>query len=112
MFLLLVSLNSCMRFALNLSPSLFPNLAASFFEECDHELARSSMPANLKMLEGLLKSDPDNTEILRMLSMGFCGYSMLFIEDDEPEIVNALRAVVPTAEPRVTAPVPALTVMA
>ncbi|MDB9823049.1 TRAP transporter TatT component family protein [Deltaproteobacteria bacterium] len=86
----LMSLNGCMRFALNLSTSLFPNLAASFFEECDQELAKSSMPANLKILEGLLKSDPENKEILKMLSMGFCGYSMLFVEDDKPERASEL----------------------
>ena len=83
--MLLLSSTGCMKFALQLSPSLFPNLAVSFFEECDTELAKSSMPANLKMLEGLLKNDPDNREILSTLSMGFCGYSMLFIEGDSTE---------------------------
>ena len=88
--MLLLSSIGCMKFALQLSPSLFPNLAVSFFEECDTELAKSSMPANLKMLEGLLKNDPDNREILSTLSMGFCGYSMLFIEGDSTERASEL----------------------
>jgi len=88
--MLLLSSTGCMKFALQLSPSLFPNLAVSFFEECDTELAKSSMPANLKMLEGLLKNDPENREILSTLSMGFCGYSMLFIEGDSTERASDL----------------------
>ncbi|MFC1866849.1 TRAP transporter TatT component family protein [Thermodesulfobacteriota bacterium] len=80
----------CMKFALKLSPSLFPDLSASFFEECDAMLAKNSMPANLKMLEGLLKSDPANRRILKTLSMGFCGYSMLFVEGDSDERASGL----------------------
>jgi tetratricopeptide (TPR) repeat protein len=79
-----------MRFALNLSPTLFPDLSASIFEECDQEIAKISIPASLKILEGLLKSDPDNKEILETLCMGFCGYSMLFVEDDTPERASEL----------------------
>ena len=71
-----------MRLALKMTPSLFPDLTRAFFEECDPELARSSIPANLKILEGLLKSDPGNREILKSLCMGYCGYSMLFVEEE------------------------------
>jgi tetratricopeptide (TPR) repeat protein len=79
-----------MRFALSLSPSLFPNFAASIFEECDAELARTAIPANLKLMEGLLKNDPENRRILTSLSMGFAGYSLLFVEADDPERASEL----------------------
>ncbi|MGD2124570.1 MAG: TRAP transporter TatT component family protein [Desulfobacteraceae bacterium] len=82
--------NGCMRFALSLSPSLFPNFAASIFEECDAELARTAIPANLKLMEGLLKNDPENRRILTSLSMGFAGYSLLFVEADDPERASEL----------------------
>ena len=82
--------NGCMRFALTLTPSLFPDLTASFFEECDADLAESSIPSNLKILEGLLKSDPHNKAILTALSMGFCGYSMLFVEDESHQRASDL----------------------
>jgi hypothetical protein len=75
----------CMKIALRLSPSLFPNLTSTIFEECDSELAKIAIPANLKLLEGLLKNDPQNREILLTLCKGFCGYSLLFIEDEDPE---------------------------
>ncbi len=83
-------LNSCMGFALKFSPSLFPNLTSSIFEECDPELAESAIPANLKLLEGILKNDPGNRRILRTLCIGFCGYSMLFIEEDDPHRASRL----------------------
>jgi len=77
--------SSCMKYALRLSPDLFINISESLFEECDPVFAQKSIPSNLKLLEGLLKSDPGNREILKLLSMGFCGYSMLFIEKEDPD---------------------------
>jgi tetratricopeptide (TPR) repeat protein len=73
-----------------LTPSLFPNVAATIFEECDPELAEASIPPNLKLMEGLLKSDPENRKILTTLSMGFAGYSLLFIEPEDPERASAM----------------------
>jgi tetratricopeptide (TPR) repeat protein len=83
-------LGACMQFALRLSPSLFPNFTSSIFEECDSELAKTAIPANLKLMEGLLKNDPENRQILATLSMGFTGYSMLFVEDVDPERASML----------------------
>ena len=36
----------------------------SMNRETDLQLARDAMPANLKLLEGMLLEDPDNTELL------------------------------------------------
>jgi len=80
----------CMSVALRLTPSLFPNFTSTIFEECDPELAREAIPSNLKLLEGLLKNDPDNKRILTALTLGFTGYSMLFIEDTDPERASRL----------------------
>ncbi len=41
-------------------------------------------------MEGLLKNDPENRRILITLSMGFAGYSLLFVEPDDPERASAL----------------------
>jgi tetratricopeptide (TPR) repeat protein len=92
--LICLPLEGCMQVALRASPSLFPNVAATIFEECDPELAKASIPSNLKLMEGLLKNDPENQEILTTLSMGFAGYSLLFIEPEDPERASAfyLRA--------------------
>ena len=77
-------LQGCVKLALQLNPSLIPHFTKSLFEECDPELAKQAIPANLKLMEGLIKNDPDNTQILTTLSMGFTGYSMLFVEADDP----------------------------
>ena len=65
-----------MRLAVNASSSLIPNLTMAFFEECDLELAEQSLPAELKLIEGLLKNAPQNKELLTALCMGFAGYAM------------------------------------
>ena len=80
----------CMQVALRASPSLFPNFAATIFEECDPELAKASIPSNLKLMEGLLKNDPNNNKILTTLSMGFAGYALLFVESEDSERASLL----------------------
>ena len=77
-------LQGCLPLALRLSPTLLPNFTYAIFEECDPELAKIAIPSNLKLLEGMLKSDPKNKQILSTLSMGFSGYGLLFIEDEDP----------------------------
>jgi tetratricopeptide (TPR) repeat protein len=76
--------------ALRMSPSLLGNMTGALFEECDPGLAKEAIPANLKLLEGLLKSDPGNPRILGSLAMGFGGYAFLFLEADAPERASRL----------------------
>ncbi|MBN1106115.1 MAG: hypothetical protein JXL84_22085 [Deltaproteobacteria bacterium] len=84
LLILLPLLGGCASLALRLNPSLLTNMTRSLFEECDTELAREALPGSLKMLEGLLKSDSQNRQILASLSMGFGGYALLFLEADDP----------------------------
>ena len=89
--LFLVSFQAgCVKLALQFSPSLIPSLTQVLFEECDPELARQSLPADLKLMEGLLKNDPNNRQLLTSLCMGFAGYAMLFVEDEDPERASNL----------------------
>jgi tetratricopeptide (TPR) repeat protein len=88
--LLSIFLAGCVRLITQFSPSLISNFTLSFFEECDPELARQSLPAELKLLEGLLKNDPQNKQLLATLSAGFTGYSMLFVEEENPERASEL----------------------
>jgi len=89
-FIMPLLLTGCVKLALKMSPSLLPRFTQSIFEECDHELAKIAIPANLKLMEGLLKNDSENRGILTSLSMGFSGYSMLFVEADDPERASEL----------------------
>lgn len=80
----------CVRLALRTSPSLLTEMSEAIFEECDPKLAEVSLPAQLKFLEGLLRQDPTNRRLLTTLSMGFAGYALLFVEEEEPERASQL----------------------
>ena len=83
-------LSGCVKLVTQLSPSLIPNLTQTFFEECDPELARLSFPADLKLMEGLVRNDPENKQLLTALCMGFTGYSMLFVPEEDSERASRL----------------------
>ena len=80
----------CARMAMPIASSMIPGFTSAFFEECDLKLARESLPAELKLMEGLLKNDPCNQKILTALCMGFTGYAMLFVEDQDTERASNL----------------------
>ena len=63
---------------------LIDNGVTAMNRETDLELARASIPANLKMLEALLLADPDNTAFQVQAAMGFYGYTLGFVEADDP----------------------------
>lgn len=63
---------------------------AAMNRETDLELARASIPANLKMVEALLLADPGNTAYRVQAAMGFYGYAMGFVEPDDRERAVAL----------------------
>lgn len=94
MIIFLITAGGCMKIAVRMSPSLLNNISLSIYEECDYAIAKQALPGNLKILEGLLKSDPQNLDLLRLLSAGYCGYSLFFIEgvDDESASSLYLRA--------------------
>jgi hypothetical protein len=58
---------------------------SGIMEEGDLEFAGQALPANLKLLEVMLKNDPDNEEILLLLSEGYSSYALGFIEDESPD---------------------------
>ena len=78
------------RFAVQAVLPLVGSQILAMQEERDPALAEKAIPANLKMLEGLLKQDPDNTWILENLAEGFCGYAFSFLEDTEPGRASSL----------------------
>ena len=88
--LLMLLAGGCARLAMPVASSMIPGFTSAFFEECDLKLAEASLPAELKLMEGLLKNDPSNPRILTALCMGFTGYAMLFVEDESPERASAL----------------------
>lgn len=63
---------------------------AAMNRETDLELARASIPANLKMVEALLLADPGNTTYRVQAAMGFYGYALGFVEPGDRERAAAL----------------------
>ena len=57
---------------------------AAFHEEPDPLLARDALGAQLKLLEGLLRSRPGDARLRRLAAEGFGAYAFLFFEDSEP----------------------------
>ena len=62
----------------------------AFTEEADLEFAEQALPGNLKLLEVMLKNEPDNRRLLRLASEGYSSYALAFLEDDNPDRARLL----------------------
>jgi len=62
----------------------------SFYEESDLGIAREGLSGNLKLLEALIKADPENEDFHLFAAQGFSAYSLAFAEDDSLERAQAL----------------------
>ena len=51
--------------------------------ETDLQLARDAIPANLKLIEGLIQELPDNAELRIQAAQAFYGYAYGFVEDED-----------------------------
>jgi len=51
-------------------------------QESDYQLAHDALPGALKTIEGFWVVDPDNADLLGILTEGYCQYGTAFIEDD------------------------------
>jgi hypothetical protein len=54
-------------------------------EESDLQLAEQSIASDLKLLDGLLKGEPENKRLLLMAARGYGSYALGFAEDYSPE---------------------------
>ncbi len=61
----------------------------AFTEESDLDFAEKALPGNLKLLEVMLKNDPDNTKLLLLASQGYSSYALAFLEDSDPDRARA-----------------------
>ncbi len=57
----------------------------AFYEEGDLQLAHEALGSNLKLIEALIKGDPENEQLLLMASQGFSAYSLAFVDGDSAE---------------------------
>ncbi|MGP0566366.1 MULTISPECIES: TRAP transporter TatT component family protein [unclassified Nitrospina] len=71
------------QMVLRMASPLFEGQVAALNEEPDPKLAESAIPASLKMMEGLVKADPENASYHHKLAEGFCGYAFSFVEGND-----------------------------
>jgi hypothetical protein len=50
-------------------------------EERDLAFAEKALPGNIKLLEVMLKSDPENKRLLTLISQGYSSYALAYLED-------------------------------
>jgi hypothetical protein len=74
------------------SESILDGNLEAMNRETDLTLAETSIPANLKLIEGLIVEDPHNEKLLYYASQGFYGYAFAFVEPEDPERADALYA--------------------
>jgi hypothetical protein len=53
----------------------------AFTEDSDLQFVEQALPGNLKLLEVMLKNDPDNERLLRLCAEGYASYALGFVED-------------------------------
>ncbi|GJQ21451.1 MAG: hypothetical protein HBSIN02_18060 [Bacteroidia bacterium] len=57
----------------------------AYYQEEDLEFAREGLAGNIKIIEALIKGDPENEELLLLASQGYSAYALGFMEDDSVE---------------------------
>jgi hypothetical protein len=72
------------------SVSILDGAVDAMNRETDLVLAESAIPANLKLMEGLIAEDPDNTDLRTYAAQGFYGYAFGFTELDDARRASAL----------------------
>ena len=63
---------------------ILENTAAAARERNDLETVRAGLPANLLLIDGLIRTSPKNTDLLALGANLYFGYALGFIEADNP----------------------------
>ncbi|MHB8834127.1 MAG: TRAP transporter TatT component family protein [Candidatus Methylomirabilia bacterium] len=82
---LLVSAGCVRQVTVSTMGGIFQDGMSAVEEEQDPEFAAQSLPSSLKLMEVLLKSDPENRKLLLLLAEGYSSYALGFVEDTDPE---------------------------
>ena len=78
------------RYALRTTASMLERGRKAALEEPDYQLGRDAVAAQLKLIETMLVSEPDNLSLRRLAAEGFGGYAFLFVEDTEQNRAKGL----------------------
>jgi TRAP transporter T-component len=85
-FLLILPFSGCFQqIAINSLGDLLDNGFAVLNEEPDLKIAETSIESDLKLLESVLRSNPQDEHYLLLACMGYSSYALGFVEDDDPQ---------------------------
>lgn len=73
------------KFVIRQTGALLDYGVLALYEETDLKLAEQAMASDIKLLEGMVKGDPDNEHLLLLTTQALNGYALGFVEDEEPE---------------------------
>jgi len=82
---LLTSCSAVNRTAVMAASDMVKKGMPQIFSQCDAEYVKEAMPANLQLMELLLENDKSNRELSVSAAMGFCGYSLMFLDGEDNE---------------------------
>lgn len=90
LLLAVVLLQSCSldKIIIRQTETIFDYGIESLYEETDLELAEHAIATDIKLVEGMLKGDPENEKLMLLASQALAGYALGFVEDE-----NTPRAV-------------------
>ncbi len=57
----------------------------ALYEENDLKLAEQALASDIKLIEGMIKGDPENDHLLLLATQALAGYTLGFAEDESPE---------------------------
>ncbi|MBC7977245.1 MAG: hypothetical protein H7138_19895 [Myxococcales bacterium] len=82
--MLLVNLLACDlgQFTVRTTAKVLVRAQPSLQQESDYDLARAAIPGALKTIEGFWIVDPENENLIGILTEGYCQYGTAFVEDD------------------------------
>ncbi len=81
---------STTRLVVRTTQPLLEKSVEAMNRETDLELARAAIPANLKMLDGMIAADPGNAALHLMMAEGLYGYAFAFVEPTDRARASAL----------------------
>jgi len=73
------------RFIIRQTGTLLDYGVIALYEESDLVLAETALASNIKLLEGMIKGDPENADLRLLTAQAFAGYALGFVEDTEPD---------------------------
>jgi hypothetical protein len=70
------------QFTVRTTAKVLVRAQPSIQQESDYQLAHDAIPATLKTIEGFLVVDPENSDLIGILTEGYCQYGTAFVEDE------------------------------